>query len=273
MPRGSRIHYPVKAVPPKPFLKRPPFASVILLAFAGLAVGLWYVVGLPALAINQIEVSGATGGAEEIRQAVEAMIAGKLWGLVPRNNFFAVSGGHMEQELRRRFPEFASVSVTKRFPQRMMVAVAGRELWGIYCERPSVTATPRGCGYLDVSGTAYEELGAFSGWLLPVIYGPEPARLGEPAVVPGTLEFFDSAKAGLVTLDGRLIAMTRSTTTPYDVRLDLAEGWYLWVTPDRPIGEWIGVLETVLAKEIGERRSELEYVDLRFGQKVFYKFR
>lgn len=272
MPRESRIVYALKAKPPRPFPKRLVFwfagIGLLLLLFAAVI----YVANLPALAVNSIDVSGRDASAEEIRQAVRTMLEGNLLLVIPRKNFFAVSGERIADELRRRFPEVASVRVNKEFPHRIIIRAEKRHLWGVYCRREG-TALPAGCAYLDVDGTVYEELESFAGWLLPVIYGSVPARLGEPAVPPGMLGFFGDAQAGLERIGAKLLVLSFATSTPDDARLSLAEGWYLLVTRSRPVAEWMGTLRTVLEKEIGERRPELEYVDLRFGAKVFYKFK
>lgn len=274
MLRESRIVYPGKiAKPSRVFPRRPVFILLIVFGVFGLGAGIWYIAGLPALAVNQIEASG-TGAVpiEKIRQATAEIISGKLWFLIPRNNFFAVSGNRIERELRRRFPEISLVAIEKDFPHRLRVHASGRKLWGVYCERPS--APPAGgCAYLDADGLAYEELSNFGGWLLPVLYGPSAVRLGQAVIPSGRLQFFDRSKEALASLGGNLLWLSSASSTPEDVRLGLAEGWQLWVTASRPVEEWSGILKALLEKEIGEERARLEYIDLRFGNKVFYKFR
>ncbi len=274
MLRESRIVYSGKtARPPRAFPRRSLFILFGALGIFGLGIGVWYVARLPALALNQIEVAGATAvPIEGIRQATAEMLSGKLWFLIPRNNFFAVSDKKIERELRRRFPEVSAVAVKKKFPHRLMVHVSGRQLWGVYCERPSAPLSG-GCAYLDADGLAYEELSGFSGWLLPVIYGPSAVRLGEAVIPSGRLQFFDRSKEALVSLGGNLLWVSSASSTPDDARLGLAEGWQLWVTASRPVEEWAGILKTLLEKDIQDERSRLEYIDLRFGNKVFYKLR
>ncbi|MBI4132215.1 MAG: FtsQ-type POTRA domain-containing protein [Candidatus Sungbacteria bacterium] len=272
--RESRIIYPVKTKTTRPANSRRVLALAAVAAFFALAAALWYVSGLSALAVNNIEVAGADNiPKEEIRQAIEVSIAGRWWSLVPKNNYFAVSAGRTEENIRVKFPELAAVNADKIFPHGLRISASGRKLWGVYCMRPALSAPAAPCAYLDAGGTAYEELLRYNGWLLPVIYGSSVVKPGEIAVPPAMLEFFNQAKTELESLNGYALSFSFSTTTPDEVRLDLAEGFSLRITPSRPISEWLGVLKTVLEKDIGARRAELEYVDLRFGAKVFYKFR
>lgn len=273
MLRESRIVYPGKtAKPARPFSRRSTLILLGAFGVLGLGVGIWYVAGLPALAIDQIEVSGTEAiPIEGIRQKVSEMVSGKLWFLIPRNNFFAVSGTRIARELGQRFPEISAVDVKKKFPHQLKVHASGRQLWGVYCERPAPSTG--GCAYLDAGGLAYEELSDFKGWLLPVIYGPSAVRLGEVAVSSERLQFFGRSKEALAELAGNLLWLSSASSTPDDARLGLAEGWQVWVTASRPVEEWASVLKTLLEKEIRDERSRLEYIDLRFGNKVFYKFR
>ena len=265
--------------------------AVVLGAMAG---GAAYVMTLPALRLERLEIKGADlVSPAAIEAKAREVIRGEVWGFIPRDNFFFVSSELIERELRRYFPQLEKVNAAKRFPNRLMIKIEERQLWGIYCERQDSTrlrpsfakATPgeqssggqaeppSSCFYLDTNGTAYEALAAFEGWLLPVIYSPAPPTLGQEAARPEMLEFYGQAQKAASSINGQILTMTMSTTTPADVRLQLAEGWELWVTAERPTAEWLGVIKSVLEKEIGGRRSELDYVDLRFGNKVFYKYK
>ena len=275
MPSPSRIVYPVKPKARRPFPKRIAFVLLAPAALAALGGGLWYVANLPYLAVDRLEVRGARLLLpSEIEAAVRESIAGRgRWGFIPRSNFFAVSGEAIEKRLGERFSSIEHVDVGRRFPDRLVIEVKERTLWGVYCSRGDTDEPPRSCAYLDTSGTAYEELSQFQGWLLPVIFGSGSVVLGTAPIPPATLAFFGQARAALAAVGGELLAVRLSTSTPADARLELAEGWELWVNVTRPTSEWSSALEAVLEQEIGARRPLLEYVDLRLGNKVFYKYR
>lgn len=271
----SRIVYPVKPKARRPFPKRIALALGVFGALIVLGGGLWYVANLPYLAVDRLEVRGASLlPPAEIEAAVHESIAGRgRWGFIPRSNFFAVSGKAIEYLLRQRFPSIEQVDVGRRFPDRLVIEIKERTLWGVYCSRGDSNEPPGSCAYLDTSGTAYAELSQFQGWLLPVVFGSGSVALGTAPIPPATLAFFGQARAALAAVGGDLLAMRLSTSTPADARLELAEGWELWVNTGRPTSEWSSALETVLEQEIGARRPLLEYVDLRLGNKVFYKYR
>ena len=245
----------------------------VLLGFL-ISGALVYLARLDRLRVDQVELHGLVQLRDAaVASAVREAVGGTTWGFVPRDHFFLVSGEAIEHRLRGEFPQIRKIDVNKRFPDRLIATIEERMLWGVYCvgELPRVAARP--CSYLDENGTAYEELAYFEGWLLPVIYGAAAPEIGAAAVSRATIEFFEQARQALADVGAYPLGLVLSTSTPTDGALRLAEGWQLLVVMDRPIPSWFDALETLLAAEIGARRQELEYIDLRFGNKVFYKYR
>ena len=60
---------------------------------------------------------------------------------------------------------------------------------------------------------------------------------------------------------------------PREIRVETANGFKLWFDRTKNLSESFKVLKTVLEQEIKDRRQELSYIDLRFGNKVFYKYK
>ncbi len=283
MPFDSRVIYPAKVKPKKAFPRRAVFGLLFLFALVLMSVGVWYALNLPFLRIERIEVRGQRLlAAAEIEQAVRDMLGGSYFGLAPRDSVFLISRPGLAEGLLDRYSVIERASVERIFPNRLAVNITERKLWGIYCDRPSARPEPgagntgaeeRQCFYLDTRGIAYEKLSDVRGWLLPVIYAARPVTAGEQAAPPSTLQYFKEADAAVALISARILSMRLATTTADDVRFDLAEGWHLLVNVSRPVSDWGRVLGTVLDQEIRERRGELEYVDLRFGAKVFYRFK
>ena len=274
MPASSRIVYPTR---PRPRRRFPLRLFVILLGppiALAVAFGFWYVLNRQALRVRTVEVSGVRQiPAAEIEAAVRAVIDGSILGLIPRDSVLLVSAETVEHALRERFPAIEAVNVGRRLPNRLTVAVGERSLWGIYCADPAAGAAARACALLDRRGTAYEVLVDARGWLLPVVFGTVPPKPGEPAVTPRLLELFAAADLALGAIGADAIAVAVASSTPADVRIRLAEGWELFVEAERRPDEWLEILSALLEREVGARRRELQYVDLRFGAKVFYKFK
>jgi hypothetical protein len=50
-------------------------------------------------------------------------------------------------------------------------------------------------------------------------------------------------------------------------------GWKAYFSSDYPFDVQADKLSLILADKIGDRRSELDYVDLRYGERIFFKFK
>lgn len=53
----------------------------------------------------------------------------------------------------------------------------------------------------------------------------------------------------------------------------MESGWKAYFGSDQPFDSQIDRLVMILRDKVGERRPELEYVDLRYGERIFFKFR
>ncbi|KKT28001.1 MAG: hypothetical protein UW15_C0039G0006 [Parcubacteria group bacterium GW2011_GWC1_44_10] len=58
-----------------------------------------------------------------------------------------------------------------------------------------------------------------------------------------------------------------------DIKITLKEGWHILLSLNVPAEESAANLKLLLDKKIGKQRSKLEYIDLRFLDKAFYKLR
>jgi hypothetical protein len=67
-------------------------------------------------------------------------------------------------------------------------------------------------------------------------------------------------------------------TTPafisQDIRVTTSEGWRIFFNADISLSKEVDMLKVVLDEKVpNEKRSYLEYIDLRSDNKVFYKFK
>ena len=60
---------------------------------------------------------------------------------------------------------------------------------------------------------------------------------------------------------------------PGEIRVTVSDGFKIYFNRDDDLENAFVVIKTVLEEEIKEKRSRLDYIDARFGNKVFYKLR
>ncbi len=271
MPTPSRIVYYRRPKRRKPFPRARLYLFLGLILVVVLSWGLRYLANLPYLRIQRISVSGTkTIAPADVEATAKRAIAGTRWWVIPRDHLFLISSRELAATLERAFPSAEKIVVRKKIPPALAIIVTERTLWGIYCQKLEAIGP---CFYIDRAGIAYGELTSSEGSLIRTIYAPWPVSPGGQALKTSLIDFYGRAAVALERLPAKLIGLELAPSTPRDARLLLDEGWYLIVPVERDPGEWTGILRTVLDREIGPRRPSLEYVDLRFGSKVFYKFK
>lgn len=218
----------------------------------------------------------------EIRQRISSYLDGKVAMFLPRSSFFFVRSRRTEALLKDAFPRIASVSAAKIFPHGLKVEISERKLWGIFCNDfktgvpPPLDAETRAaaCAYIDAGGFAYERAPASSGLLLIKIHGDGELEIPSQAIpqelVRRMITFGEELKSALA-IDA--VGFEFSSQISHEFRVKTSDGFSLWINRDDEFAGVTKVLKTVLDEEIKDRRDQLEYVDLRFGNKVFYKFR
>lgn len=131
------------------------------------------------------------------------------------------------------------------------------------------------CFYVDETGTAYEEAPQSFGSLITLIkdYGNKPVQIGEQAASPETLASISRIqKLFRENLNLKILEINLNSAGKNSIEIAVSGGWNA-IFPTGGIDASFSALKTILEKEIKEKQSELEYVDLRFGTKVYYKFR
>lgn len=259
--RGKKIHWGIPAL----------VGGAILLVLAGIA----YIIRLPLLQVHRITLIGVETLEEAaLRERIAEGLAGSYAWILPRSSFFFVSPDAVASDLEKEFPRIEEARVEKGFPDVMSVAITERLFWGVFCSTEHSSTTPA-CAYLDPSGVAYERAPEPEGKLIIVVRSDRgDAALGT-AVVDRAL--MGEMRTMVVELAARADILVSgfvvSSRVPGELRAIAAEGFTLIFARGGDIDASVGVLKRVLEKEVGDRRSRLEYVDLRLGNKVFYKLR
>jgi len=240
-----------------------------LLLLAGVLAGVYYLTRLPAVTIETITVSGGERMShEEVREAVADELRGSYLLIVPRRFTYLYPKDDIHAALDA-FPQLYDVSVSRT--DRTTLSVTFREYvpHALWCAEEASTM----CLYLTRSGVAFAPAPSLSGSAL-LRYstaGREP-QVGERALPRETLARLSTfARLLEAGLDFRVYAVHR--TAENDIRVDLHSGGEL-VLPSEVDPENIYTnLESVLAAEEFSdiRDGSFNYIDLRFGEKVFVR--
>ena len=131
------------------------------------------------------------------------------------------------------------------------------------------------CAYVDTDGVAYQRSPISSGFLIMKISTDASSTpIGDDLIERASIERMIRLKRELpATVGLSITSYELMAAIPHEIRAMTNKGFALVVKDSDDVNNMIRVLKTVLEKEIGSRRKNLDYIDLRFGNKVFYKFK
>jgi cell division septal protein FtsQ len=248
------------------FLKRRPFwyAVGLLLLFTFL---FWVVVSSPWLKIKEIRIEGTS----EIRQEnVLSMVKDSLWqGFfgIPQNSILLFNTSDMQEKLSLAFPLISKVSLQLLLPKTLLVRIQEREQVGTWCKDTS-------CFALDSNGIPFKKVEDMDEYV--VFHAEGNVNLGQELVPPHLL----SILLGFKKIFEAAGESVQFSTIAFEigkagqVKVTSKEGFNILLDTKKSM-EWQQTkLELVLKQKIPlAKRGELEYIDLRFGDQAYLKYK
>lgn len=199
-------------------------------------------------------------------------MAGKYAGLFSKANIFLYPKSKIENDLRTLYPTLGNASVHALDFHTISVSVAERTPFALWC--PSADSAQ--CVLLDESGLAYAHAPQYSGNVYQVYTGPLPdGPLPKQFLTP---EYFHSLSA-LVTTFSKKIAPDTITSVLVDenndVHLKTSGGYEIMFALGADGGDVFENFSLTLtaAPFTTHKLSDFQYIDLRFGDKVYYKLK
>jgi cell division septal protein FtsQ len=227
--------------------------------------------------ITSIEVTGnnVTKSEDIERLAAEDLSGNYAW-IFPRSNTGIYPKQRIERDLLNTIPRLASVDITRVGAKGLRIAVKERAPVAEYCTKTVDASNPEDCYFIDDTGYIFSPAPAFSGnvYLTYTNDTPFESPIGKQ-VLPQeefdkTLSFVKSLgslgiypRVFLIKMDEYHVLLTNNTDIMLGRSADLNEAknnLSAFLTQDSILKEK-DFLNRVL------------YIDLRFGNKIFYKFR
>lgn len=229
----------------------------------------------PFMAVSRIEARGAeTIGNGLIAEKAAAEIAGKYFNFLGKNNFIILPKKRIADALKNEFIKIDTVEMAKKFPDGLEISVKEKRVAVVLCSGDS-------CFTIDDAGVAYAPADFSANRLgeneLPIIRdeSEKPIEQGGDVLEIGYIDFILDIRNKISS--GLDIGLEKEMRVPGiaagDIRLAATEGWRIFLDKNIPAEKEVEMLRISLNKIDAEKRKELDYVDLRINNKVFYKFR
>lgn len=236
----------------------------LMAAFSLFLFALFFV---DALKVRYFKIEGAVILPEkQIASEAEALLKVRLWGIFPRDRMFLVPYDKIKALLSSRFLKISDTKFQKKFSATPVIQIEERRPSGILCKEQEIF-----CFYLDRTGFVFEEAPLFSSGVFYKFFDERSKQSGL-----GEFLFEQSAAEKIFDFMNLLypkIQITEIRLKENGIREFYSdEGWYMITRVDDDYSAVYGNLMAVFS-EIKNQEKTLEYIDLRFGNKVFYKFK
>jgi hypothetical protein len=277
--------------------KRRKFAwifSLSALAAVAFLYALSQLASLNVLTIQGVAVTGAASVEQEgVSAYVQDAIAGKYLWLLPKANIMLYPKDALTAGLLGTFPGLESAELGLGDGRILTVTVVERKPTALWCagdySRPvfseSDEGIPADCYFMDDAGLIYSKAPIYSGSAFMRYYG-----LVDDGTDPLKHQYMDAdafATLGLFVRGTRdyglpVAGLSASTTGAYELYLDgpaFADGEArILFDAKQPLDDTFGNLTAFFDKQDFKRKGEtvarqLDYLDLSFGSKIYYKWR
>jgi hypothetical protein len=253
-----------------------------VVAFFCVGIFAWLVIYIPSLdslQIKDIIVRGNKVLTEaDIKQKAEEELSGKYFYVFPQRNIFWYPKDKVLEGLRAAFPRIASVSAELDTERILTVTLTEREPFALWCGREIEEVEADACAYLDDQGFVFAKAPHFSGNIYFEFYGKGLLPDGDPAghnfLPPVSYQHILQVKEELESFQ------------VHPIKIFVAEdggafftevgGYGIRFNVDQDVSVLKSNMQAVFhSSSWGDiaRSNALEYLDFRFGNKVYYKYK
>jgi hypothetical protein len=241
------------------FLLTPLFIFVSLIA-------LFYI---PYFKIKKISLEGNSSvDSEKIMANVSNYLAGKEFKIFPQDNFLILSKKEIVASLLKEFPRLKEVSLNKNFPDTISIKVKERNNEALFC----FSNKDEGCAFIDEDGFVFDKAPYFSsGVYLTFLEEATSAWKSSFQVIPEEqFKKLIDFKNLLAEENIKILQIIIKKEENYELQTN--EKWRILLNEKNEAQITYQNLKLTL-DQIKDKRKNLDYIDLRFGNKVFYKFK
>jgi hypothetical protein len=229
---------------------------------------------VPRFQLKEVYVSGNnTIVSEDIIDIAKNILTERIAIFFTRSNIFLFRSNNLEAQILKEFPFIDTAHVTYSFwDEEIRITVSERATWGLYCIMSAPT-----CYYIATDGVLLAEAPRLTGSIIIRIID---MRSIIDSYAAGNLVISNTRAARIQQVISRLeehhaivvqeVMVGRAFAD--STELITNEGWYILLDEKTNIARALDDISLVLEKHITDR-SDLEYIDIRFEGKVFYRYR
>jgi cell division septal protein FtsQ len=247
-------------------------AAIILALLVSATLCLSYVSYMPKYSVGTITVQGA----QRVSASAVADYAGTILydgshHFFSRANIFLYPKALIEKDIPLEFPRIASASIASPslLSNAITITVVERQPFALWCDENTTCYEMDQNGYLFAQAAAQAsstDQYVFSGGI--ATSSPLIGQTFAPGHTPGLVAFLQLLSQSGFTPLGASVQSDQDFTVP------LSQGFSIYASFGEDPSALVTNLQLVLSSSaLSGQEQSLEYVDLRFGDKVYYKLK
>ncbi|MFZ1019786.1 MAG: hypothetical protein WAN61_02255 [Minisyncoccia bacterium] len=237
-----------------------------------------YLSRLNSLNISDIEISGnKVVDTEMIKTVAQRELAGKYFGLFPKSNILFYPQNKIKNGLQNQFQRLENINLSIQNNKILEISVEERTPEYLWCEM-----VPEKCYFVDDNGYIFDTAPYFSGDVYFKLYGGTDINADNPLgsyFLKQNFQSLISFKDMLEKMGLKPISLSSADNGDIQMSLDggTASAPEIVFNMNSDLETVAENLETALTteplqSEFATKYTSLQYIDLRFGNKVYYKF-
>lgn len=221
--------------------------------------------------VKDVVIEGyARTSPDELRAHIENWLSEETLFFPWHRSLWLLPAGSLKADLAGAFPTIKEISIMRTFPNILRVRVQEYDAWGVLCQNE-----PEECFWIDRAGIAFQPAPAFSGLIVPKIIDQRQRRIVLGAVelnqqLMKLTAYFNERASSNEQLQSLQFTIGEQDRTIHAIT---RAGWEILLLEDTDPEVAYKNLALSLEREIKDKIPSLDYIDLRFGNKIFYKFK
>jgi hypothetical protein len=232
----------------------------------------------PLVSITSIEVRGTQRTDPMIiSDHIEEVLRGEKFACIQNRNFFLIKKNNILEKILQD-QRIKSVHVEKKFPQTVIVDIDEYDFVPVWC----LGSKEGVCYELTTSGCIVREIDQDSSLITENEHFIIVDGGGDVVTIDQCVIDRDKMEKVRILGEELIYALDTSIVQPYtidfrgsgEIRYQTNEGWYIVIDLDHPVDEILYIARLFVRKiDLPKSRTDLEYVDLRFPNRIFYKMK
>ena len=247
------------------------YKKLITFLLVAVFIAIFYGIFLsPVFTINDFSLGGNEDVKySQVREVLEESLDKKYGLVIPANGFFLIKPVALENSLVEKIPKVMSADIVRLFPDRLNITIEERD--------PRVIWKTAGRHYIVgsdglVSSQIYETLEG-----VPVVSDDSNSlvsandKLLKEEYLDFVIELSDSfnARTGL-----EVKSLSTPSSQSRDLFVKTKKGFKIYLSSGLTFDSQVERLLTILGVEVAEEsQKDLDYIDLRIKDRVYYKYK